>query len=311
MSKARPTLNIVALTFVAGVATAFAADRMPGAPVGGTVIDIPRPIGIGGVFSNDYVAVPRPPGVQRPDGYLSTTDNRLMVKVSGGRYPIGRNDGRYDEKPGFQVELKSFLIDQTPVTNEQFEQFLLRSRYRPQGPWRRGFPPGGEKLPVRFVSWLDARAYAKWAKKRLPSEAEWEVAMGGPLTGVRELAKDRPRQLVPVDQCGSKSRWGVCGTFGVVREWTYDWYYRYQYSLYAKEGGVIKHPRGPADETPFEERFQGKHTVGNERSRRKTARGASWVSLDTQESGLYRRWAHAPDHWFNDVGFRCVADYGE
>jgi len=84
------------------------------------------------------------------------------------------------------VELKPYAIDLTPVTNQQFHQFLLETGYKPQHSknflkhWVDGRPPGGQRAhPVVYVGLEDARAYAAWAGKRLPTEEEWQYAAQG------------------------------------------------------------------------------------------------------------------------------------
>lgn len=86
-----------------------------------------------------------------------------------------------------QVKLAPYAIDLTPVTNAQFAEFLKRSGYRPKRTanflrhWKNGAPPPGlEDHPVVWVDLDDARAYAAWAGKRLPTEEEWQYAAQGP-----------------------------------------------------------------------------------------------------------------------------------
>ncbi|MEN6458656.1 MAG: SUMF1/EgtB/PvdO family nonheme iron enzyme [Thermoguttaceae bacterium] len=85
-----------------------------------------------------------------------------------------------------RVTLPRFAIDLTPVTNAQFAQFLEGSKYKPRNPenflkhWSGGKPPAGkEDHPVVYVDLDDARAYARWAGKRLPTEDEWQYAAQG------------------------------------------------------------------------------------------------------------------------------------
>lgn len=85
-----------------------------------------------------------------------------------------------------KVEIKKFAIDETPVTNSQFKEFIDRSGYKPRfrenflKHWADGkIPSGKEDHPVVYIDLEDARAYAKWAKKRLPSEEEWQFAAQG------------------------------------------------------------------------------------------------------------------------------------
>lgn len=85
------------------------------------------------------------------------------------------------------VTIARAAMDLTPVTNIQFAEFLRASHYRPRHPenflrhWSGGAPPPGqEEHPVVYVDLEDARAYARWAGKRLPTEEEWQYAAAGP-----------------------------------------------------------------------------------------------------------------------------------
>ncbi len=84
------------------------------------------------------------------------------------------------------VEIHSFYMDRYPVTNQQFKAFLDATGYHPADDhnflrdWKNGvYPDGWAKKPVVWVSLDDARAYAKWAGKRLPHEWEWQYAAQG------------------------------------------------------------------------------------------------------------------------------------
>ncbi|MEO6188420.1 MAG: SUMF1/EgtB/PvdO family nonheme iron enzyme, partial [Ginsengibacter sp.] len=85
------------------------------------------------------------------------------------------------------VSLSSYAIDETPVTNKQYFDFILATGYKPADAshflhhWVNGRPPKEkENHPVVYVNLNDARAYAKWAGKRLPTEDEWQYAAEGP-----------------------------------------------------------------------------------------------------------------------------------
>ena len=84
------------------------------------------------------------------------------------------------------MAIPAFYIDKYPVTNRQFDEFLKASHYHPADDhnflkdWKDGKYPGGwDNRPVTWVSLEDARAYAKWAGKRLPHEWEWQYAAQG------------------------------------------------------------------------------------------------------------------------------------
>ena len=86
-----------------------------------------------------------------------------------------------------EVSLNRYAIDETPVTNAQYFKFLQSSRYRPRHlenflcHWTNDAPPPGrEDHPVVYVDLADARAYARWASKRLPTEEQWQYAAEGP-----------------------------------------------------------------------------------------------------------------------------------
>ncbi len=92
----------------------------------------------------------------------------------------------YPDVSGKSVRIDTFLIDKYPVTNAQYYDFIVATGYVPADTirylrqWESGtFKQGQEKYPVVYVSLEDMKAYAKWAGKRLPAEAEWQLAAQG------------------------------------------------------------------------------------------------------------------------------------
>ena len=99
------------------------------------------------------------------------------------QYPWENSPRRFHEH---LMHINSFYLDRYPVTNEQFRRFLDAAHYHPQDDqnflkaWHNGtYPQGWGNKPVTWVSLEDARAYAKWAGKRLPHEWEWQYAAQG------------------------------------------------------------------------------------------------------------------------------------
>jgi formylglycine-generating enzyme required for sulfatase activity len=139
-----------------------------------------------------------------------------------------------------RVALGRWAMDLTPVTNAQFAEFLRATRWRPRHPenflkhwpdWRAlRWPEGWEAHPVVYVDLEDARAYARWAGKRLPTEDEWQFAAQGPQAlkypWGDAMLPDRCNGgetdgLTPVTQYpAGRSPFGCYDLCGNVWEWT-------------------------------------------------------------------------------------------
>jgi formylglycine-generating enzyme required for sulfatase activity len=114
---------------------------------------------------------------------------RECGQLSSIDYTPGKGHARIHETIRIprRADLGRFAIDLTPVTNAAYARFLRESGYQPQHQenflkhWVDGkLPPGKEEHPVVYVDLEDARAYARWAGKRLPTELEWQFAAEGP-----------------------------------------------------------------------------------------------------------------------------------
>ena len=143
-------------------------------------------------------------------------------------------------KHDYHVEVHTFMIDEAAVTNAEFKKFLTATRYRPKhtenflAHWPNGqMPEALAEHPVVYVDLDDARAYAQWAGKRLPTEAEWQLAAQGtdgrlwPWGGSMKIDQPDPTRVnttggtIPVKSLpDSRSPYGCYQMSGNVYEWT-------------------------------------------------------------------------------------------
>ena len=291
---------------------------------------------------------PEPPG-PAPDG---------MVWVPPGTFWMG-SDEFPDAGPVHRVRLAGFWMDRTEVTNEQFAAFVEATKYEtvaehpldprefptlpvrdlvpssavfrdaawkmvPGANWRHPDGPGSnlagkEKYPVVHVAHPDAIAYAEWANKRLPTEAEWERAARGGLDRQpfywgdtlkpdgrwqaniwqgkfprENTAEDGYTGLAPVGSYPANA-FGLVDMSGNVWEWCADWY-RPGYDV--SPGGLRIDPAGPTSSID---------THGRDEPKR-VQRGGSFLCSDN-ECKRYRsggRMQGEPKTSSVHVGFRCV-----
>lgn len=107
-------------------------------------------------------------------------DGARLKLVPAGFFWMGTKKLKRDERPLRLVYQDSFYIDEVPVTNGRYAAFLDDTTRRAPKHFRVGASDAGwESLPVSFVTWDDASAYARWALRRLPTESEWEKAARG------------------------------------------------------------------------------------------------------------------------------------
>ncbi len=121
----------------------------------------------------------------KPSGKLSVSANETLIPAGRYRHITTHGDVflPYPEKDTTTHEISAFLMDKNLVSNADFKKFLTSTRYKSKDAanflkhWKNGqIPKGEEDKPVVYVSLKDARAYAKWVRKRLPTEREWQYA---------------------------------------------------------------------------------------------------------------------------------------
>jgi gamma-glutamyl hercynylcysteine S-oxide synthase len=232
-------------------------------------------------YSREWKAVPQTM-VEIPATKTASAPPPGMIRIPEGDYDFqvrgieieGGNDPGVDVQYPWEdiprrshrhrMHVASFYVDRTPVTNAEFKKFLDATSYRPKDDhnflrdWKNGnYPEGGEKKPVSWVSIEDARAYAKWAGKRLPHEWEWQFAAqstdgrlypwGSDWNAQAAPAADRGhtmRSLANVDAFPqAASPFGLLDLEGNVSQWTDE--YRDPHTRAAiVRGGAAYQPTG-------------------------------------------------------------------
>ncbi|MFQ3586960.1 MAG: SUMF1/EgtB/PvdO family nonheme iron enzyme [Fimbriimonadaceae bacterium] len=184
-----------------------------------------------------------PSGMVRLPDFSGTMTTRYRMRECG--YIAGVPDERHVYDAFEQVctyrreaAIAGLAIDAFPVTNADFARFLAETGYRPKEPrnflkhWTGGAPPAGlENHPVVYVSRADARAYAEWAGKRLPTEEEWQHAVQcgtsrvypwGDEPPAPEAANQGPSGTTPVDAHPAgrtpEGVWDLCGNVWEMTE---------------------------------------------------------------------------------------------
>jgi formylglycine-generating enzyme required for sulfatase activity len=246
-----------------------------------------------------------------------------MVRIPGGTFHMGSDTNTAlrqfphaspglramleAETPVHQVTIPPFFIDRCEVTNSQFQRFM---RARPD--WSKGrvdgnylsswngdeFPAGQSEFPVAFVTWQAAVAYADWAGKRLPTEAEWEfAARGGRAEALYPWGNEDPSPrfanyagsaLVGPIRVGSTlpNPYGLFDLAGNVWEFCLDEWQTYPSNAVVQSGDYLLRMR-------------------NAKAERRVIRGGSF------DGGAFNmrvtaRDSHRADNPVRHVGFRCA-----
>jgi ergothioneine biosynthesis protein EgtB len=251
----------------------------------------------------------------------STSNQKVlpeMIEVPAGTFLMGSDTNPQDNaRPSHQVHLDNYWIDRYPVTCGQYREFIEAGGYQTRQWWSQA---GWEWLhknpvakplywsdnqawdhhPVYGVSWYEAEAYANFAGKRLPTEAEWEkVARWNPVTEnatAYPWGNDRPNsshgnfdtrvgQTTPVNSYpAGKSHYGADDLLGNVWEWTASWFSPYpDFEFFPYRGYSQVY-------------FDYQHRV---------LRGGSWATRPQALSSSWRNWYY-PHLRQIFAGFRCA-----
>lgn len=234
-----------------------------------------------------------------PDGCdVATGVTEVFVRIPGGHFLMGSDEGQDDERPVHRVWVDAFELAVYPVTRRQYARFIAATAYDVPCDWTQ--QASAADVPVVGVSWLDAQAYCTWRSRhgdgparRLPTEAEWErAARGGaederypwgndvpewiPAGGRGPLAGPWPVTL------GPPNPYGLHGIAANVHEWCADWHDAGYYAVSPE-----RNPMGPAA------------------GMRRASRGGSWRHAVTISRSAARSRLN-PSFRYTDYGFRVA-----
>ena len=228
-----------------------------------------------------------------------------MVLIPAGSFRMGSNapEGFSDEQPVHTVYVDAFYMDKYEVTVGQYKEFVRATGHRDLPDLVSKYSPT-DRHPVVGVSWYDAMAYAAWAGKRLPTEAEWEKAARGGLAGqkypwgntIDSRKANYNGNIGKTTSVGSYSpnAYGLYDMAGNVWEWCLD---AYDANFY----------RNPVHRNPIAGAASISDVINNYTNVKyyRVLRGGSWfyVARNVRVAFRYRRF---PTDTNDNLGFRCA-----
>ena len=260
--------------------------------------------------------------IDDPQPLPSSTEG--MVLIPAGEFEMGSNDAEVnnDEQPVHTVYVDAFYMDKYEVTNAEYAAFLnakgkhtesgktwlnIAGRVRIEyvvGVYRA--KGGYENHPVTYVSWYGAVAYSKWKGKRLPTEAEWEKAARGNLSGltypwgntIDSSKANYNRHIGDTTAVGeyTANGYGLYDMAGNVWEWCLDGYSSRFYAVSSRQN-----PLSGANSIEW---ILDNYTGVNSS---RVLRGGSWNEAARFVRVAFR-FKYPPTDAFLYHGFRCARD---
>ena len=273
----------------------------------------------------DGVQPPITPPITPPVTPPSTAVPEGMVLIPAGQFQMGSNDDEAanDEQPVHTVHIDAFFMDEHEVTNLEYKAFILENpswqKSRIDKRFHNGnylkhwsgnnYPSGKANHPVTYVSWYAAMAYAEWAGKRLPTEAEWEYAARGGLAEKKyplgnTISTRQANYNNHVGDTTAVGRYAANGydlydMAGNVWEWCLD---EYDADFYF----VSRNSRNPiSGARTIQWILENFASIPTNSSR--VLRGGSWI-LDARSLRVANRSRNTPTYPYGSIGFRCVRD---
>lgn len=262
----------------------------------------------GGVLGIMYLMQPSEPIVNNSGGNNSTTNNSGnntntnsttasvpdgMVLVKGEEFTMGTDKGDPAEMPAHKVTVKSFYMDKTEVTREDYAKCVTAGKCTAPSIWKDGkFPAGTEKFPVVGVTFGQAVTYSTFVNKRLPTEEEWEFAARGTDKRIhpwgnswekgKANAHGEGKTFVEVGKFSGVSPFGIYDMVGNAWEWT---------------------------SSEFKAYPNGKLPTNVSQGDVRVIRGGSYESADKFATTTYRTgWLAQGAETYAQTSFRCVKD---